>query len=1278
MRTKLLALFVLTTLSISCSGSWSLFQKEEKFPLPILAATSPSVEVPKELESATLKIVERPSSETPKLIGKNLVPVGNIHDIYLEFPNFSSGKTASTKDSSVHFKKKATIRYVVDREKLTAGRLSQEFFLFYQEYASKKWVLVPDIVWDEKTSTVTAATDHFTPFILTAAPLADPSGIPAPAACISADSANLNLQGVYDDSSVSRAKFSLIGEGFQYYLDRVYTVKTNVGAFRELGFEGALGIATCQGGGAGDCGNANLHKNSQSNEYIAFTAQQNLEVYILYDSRGGVNPSDVSADADWLQSDYSLLNGKYIYTTDTGLDPDLVPGASGYKVYKSNRVFLAGERVVLPGNKKGTASAAIQSTYWVVIKPAGTQGIPTPTSSLCSALGTPATPAVTNLKAIPGEDRIFLQWENPVDPSLKNVLIRRSQTQAPVSIGAGNSPTGTEISKESYLDTGLSANTTYYYSVFALNANGEYSGIASISVSTGTDTDGDGLSDLTELTFDLSQYFRYGSSYYSDPNLADTDGDGVSDGEEIAAGTDPVSTDRTSPTIELQRNEVLYEDKIVTSVSDVLLTEIGPPDATKYYYREFSPDSGFTEIPAAPHPFSSLWSTQKPKYVASNPDRKHRSLLAWAMDASGNVSQLAGVYFPFVAEVLDPDLVFVRDASNGEVSILGISPVDGKITVKQKLTGAYDSIGFKPAAKDYLFLSRSNTSSYFLEVWKWNSVTGLYVLASSVTGSAPVSSTSSAKTSVEVSQDGQTVYLLAGEQSSFYSKRLFSFSLNTGSNTLTQVKSTSISTTPFSPARLHLDSSARELRILEKGVQNRLALPDLTAAVQSQAVVNQLPGDVFKSWYIQDNNYVRHSEDPVFYIFGDSSDPDSGKLRFLPDKPDTLVTGTEIPLPSGYRAKSFTASGQLDLGNWNNNSYLALFTLVKTNVPGETRLLRMNLDGISREQVLVESDVHWIDLDPGNRFLYAATPSGDFLTYAIFHEQSGAPKLVLLDRTNISASFGQRLEVRYKMNQVQTEYPRSFGKIRRYNYASQEFYRLNRFYPTYDSIGFTFLTQSPTWLKCPGITPVKSYSGTATYSVSNPNVPFPGTATIPMNVSPQAAYPVFSFNAPNVPGPVRAEALLAETYPGCSTPPFAGTQYTVAYDILPVRVKKTKDQTLVVDVGPGVTTAFQPGPAQPPAPSDSVGSEFIRYEVNYAGYEPRVNFNRTYYVFWAGILAPLGNCFRSGLTLGEAQNQCAAENTWPWYFDGYEVIFNRFYYNSRYTYSQPYTSPWPM
>ncbi len=86
---------------------------------------------------------------------------------------------------------------------------------------------------------------------------------------------------------------------------------------------------------------------------------------------------------------------------------------------------------------------------------------------------------VTDLTATPDADAILLDWRNPSDPDFVAVRIMRSTRFFP------ESPTDGELVFDglatSFRDTDVAADTTYYYTVFARDAAGNYSSGAIVS-----------------------------------------------------------------------------------------------------------------------------------------------------------------------------------------------------------------------------------------------------------------------------------------------------------------------------------------------------------------------------------------------------------------------------------------------------------------------------------------------------------------------------------------------------------------------------------------------------------------------------------------------------------------------------------------------------------------------------------------------------------------------------------------------------------------------------
>lgn len=606
----------------NCSNGFfqDVFHKNKTtFPLPVLVSGIPKVTLPDGMPSDSLQIKE--DSNVPRLLGKSQVPVGKIYDISFDFKKKGGNERLSYK--SLFFAKPVQLEFPVDLDALESKGFTEEFYVWYKDFATNEWKVLQKGILDKNTSSVKVQTNHFTPFILSALPYLPGTEIAAASSCFATEASSWNLQGILDDSSVSQAKFGTIGEGYRYYQDRPYFVKEEEGAFRELGLEFALLIPTCQGG-TGTCGNSLLHSESTSSEYLAFDAPKNIDVYVMYDTRGGLAPADTSQDADWL-SGFSLLTGKYVYTTEPGLDPAQTVGASGYKIFK--RTYPQGSRVSLGGNKKGTLAPGITSNYWVVVKPAGIEGGIQPASILCAAGPDPREPDLVTGNIYPGSDRILFWLFYPPTNAPKKIIIRRSEISPPMSPASGEEPNGTEITPYTYLDTGLVEGRTYYYSIFAVNDDGMYSGITIGMETTGLDTDGDGLTDYTEA---YSGSYSFTPAIGSNPPLVyratnpDCDGDGINDGTELAQGTYPCSNgDSTPPVVTVNH----FSENASSGIIDLeinVVDEESYPMPTLCYVRQLLP--GMTEEEFLRKPFGSTYDRQQP------PVAGEASLNKWIYD----------------------------------------------------------------------------------------------------------------------------------------------------------------------------------------------------------------------------------------------------------------------------------------------------------------------------------------------------------------------------------------------------------------------------------------------------------------------------------------------------------------------------------------------------------------------------------------------------------------------------------------------------------------------
>jgi hypothetical protein len=478
--------------------------------------------------------------------------------------------------------------------------------LFYYDEDDLTWKPVEYMESDPEAETVTAYTSHFTTFVLTAIP--SPSGtVASPPACISQDFPS----GIGGTGST---EFTIIDSNFKYYRDRDYYILSpdesteNARTFGDLGFEGALGIATCNGDSA--CGPQSQHKLYTGENYISFTAHTDIDVYVMYDTRGGTGPdrkNNISQDAPWLSASgfTADISGQryFVETTDN---------VQYYTVYKKS--YLKDETVALHGNRRAVTDTKIQTNYWVIIKEKDdfTTGSP---GDMCVAEPDTTPPSlVTGLKAVSGSNIVTLTWQNPDDMDFAGVVIRRSTISPPMAIGDGDAPTGTKLSAQAYRDQGLTPNRIYYYSIFSLDNNNNYILSGSVSVTTSKDTDGDGISDV------------YENLIGTNPDNPDSDGDGISDGAEIAAGTDPLNSDNTAPVI----SSFVRTSSSPTGNRTITFTIEG---------SDIIAVTGWmvTQTSTKPLAGSTAWLADKPlSYTV--PGAGDWTLYAWAKDAAGNVS----------------------------------------------------------------------------------------------------------------------------------------------------------------------------------------------------------------------------------------------------------------------------------------------------------------------------------------------------------------------------------------------------------------------------------------------------------------------------------------------------------------------------------------------------------------------------------------------------------------------------------------------------------------
>ncbi|TGL37827.1 lactonase [Leptospira perdikensis] len=547
--------------------------------------------------------------EIPSQIGSLNVPIGKVYDIDLKTKLTEEIDSASIKTAV--FSEPVVLEYSYNREELESAGFLEEFQVFYFSKISNQWEPLREIVVDQEKGKVFAKTDHFTPFILTAVPKLAGTGVAAAPACLSEE---------MPISGSSGAVWTQINEHFKYYKDRNYTLISN-NDFSTLDFSGAYGIATCNGGAPSpntdDCGPFSQHKYYNGNEYIKFTAFEDITVYVMYDSRG-------SQDATWLTTNSWVLTDKQITTTD---------GVGYYKVYQKQ--FLKNEVVTMHGNRQGIPSnAGVETNYWVVVKP--------------NDLGVASCLTQNNYRyvqnffyitlAAAGSDSATFLWTYTKDPRFENIIVRRKKNFPPSSVEDGVSPNISEIENIGFRETGLDPNSTYYYAIYARNAEGALSLPDIYRIETGLDSDNDGITDIIESSNECLYKPWHDYNCNSNPSLADSDGDGKDDLFELIYNTKMDSSDITPPVI--SKFELL--SKPITSLNYGIF----------YFEAEESINNEFrylmTYSPIKPNP-SAYDSKIRPDRILGDSlftrlggDGNFKDFYLWIKDSSGNISLPAG------------------------------------------------------------------------------------------------------------------------------------------------------------------------------------------------------------------------------------------------------------------------------------------------------------------------------------------------------------------------------------------------------------------------------------------------------------------------------------------------------------------------------------------------------------------------------------------------------------------------------------------------------------
>lgn len=607
LRFLLTSIFVICAMLSGCSGSDDgIYSK--------ISAGPAEVVLPDGYNNKDLLIKEA-AGTVPEKIHNHYVPVGRAYDVKL-----------AGKDDVKFGDQYARLHYSYNPDELEAAGLIPAFKVFYYDEHENAWRTVDRVETDIENSKIIAFTSHFTIFVLTAS-FPREGGIPPAPACITNDFPPTG-QCPGGICGTGHAKFSTGDENYTFYQDRNFTIRpvsqssANAATFAELGFDRALVISTYNGysSGWGDPDETGLdHRKYEGKSYIQFTARIDLDLYLMYDSRGGVSQWDINEDAPWINNKGFVrnINGKRYFVETTG-------GAMVYTVYK--RPYNRGQLVQLHGNLRNVTDSKIRANYWLVVKPRGSLEGDT-AFDMCVNNPSGAPSRVSSLQAISGSNDagnplVTLTWENPDDPDFRDVIITRSTDTYLMNPGSPSIWLIPDqiLSPQSYRDDAVAFGQTYFYTAFVRDSDGTIDISEFVAVTTGIDSDLDGLSDDYEINVSGTL-----------PNFSDSDEDGISDGDEVARGTDPWNEDVTAPVI-----------------TDITITSTLPTDnRTLSFQIDGTDDEAITGVMVTMTDAEPLSNNSNWQDLSGNEYLLHENLefgtytlYGWAKDAAGNVSVL--------------------------------------------------------------------------------------------------------------------------------------------------------------------------------------------------------------------------------------------------------------------------------------------------------------------------------------------------------------------------------------------------------------------------------------------------------------------------------------------------------------------------------------------------------------------------------------------------------------------------------------------------------------
>lgn len=403
----------------------------------------------------------------------------------------------------------AQVSFPYNANALASEGLEEEFTVFYYDRKTSEWNEVDKVEIDTTQKIIQAYTSHLTPFVAAAVLPTSGKGTPAPACIVNEFKNGITGSG--------NSEFITVNQNLKYYKDRAYTVKPlsksakNVESFAAFGFSGALAISTCNGNTKNEagCKSIPLTKQFTGTNYLQFTAKQALDVYIMYDVRGGANLTDTSKDAAWILASGFVNTGKYVETTDA---------VKFYRIYKKS--FNANEEVILNGNRNKAGSTKINTNYWVILKRKGVT-ISEPITAMCGSQnqGTPQIKVSVNTSYLPnGGLQDFGNVQTSTSSNSVDIKITNAGTG--VLTLAGNPPialTGSGATEFTLTNANITSvqpgQTITFQASFTPKSAGAKS--ASISIATNDANISNYVLNLTGTAVDPLANFMYPPGSYS-------------------------------------------------------------------------------------------------------------------------------------------------------------------------------------------------------------------------------------------------------------------------------------------------------------------------------------------------------------------------------------------------------------------------------------------------------------------------------------------------------------------------------------------------------------------------------------------------------------------------------------------------------------------------------------------------------------------------------------------------------------------------------------------